>query len=64
MTEKELEDFVEMMLETESFEDLLERFNVTPTEVFTHLYYEGLVDINLVHEMMSIDLTPLDYDDD
>lgn len=35
---------LKMALEDESFEDFLERFDLTPEEVFLHLYESGLVD--------------------
>lgn len=54
MTKEELEDFVEMMLEDESLEDLLERFNLTPTEAFLFLYKGGMVDTQLFNEMARV----------
>jgi hypothetical protein len=41
---EELEQWLSMMLETESFEDILERFDLTPEEVFERLFQEGLID--------------------
>lgn len=41
---QELEEFVDNYLEDYSFEELLEEFDLTPHEVFTHLFYTGLID--------------------
>lgn len=35
---------LKMTLEDESLEDFLERFDLTPEEVFLHLYESGLID--------------------
>lgn len=45
---EELEEWLDIMLENESFEDILERFNLTPQEVFERLYYQGLIDEDLI----------------
>lgn len=45
--DKKQEEWLEMMLEDESFEDILERFNVTPHEAFEILIREGLIDEDL-----------------
>lgn len=47
----ETDDWVNMMLETESLEDLLERFNLTPLETFEHLVANGMVDEELLEEL-------------
>lgn len=46
-----IKDFVELMLESEDFETLLERFNLTPNEVFIILYEEGHIDDDLLTRM-------------
>lgn len=51
MTDKQLYDFVELMLEEESFEELLERFDLTPAEVFEQLFSSGKIDPVLVCEL-------------
>lgn len=40
----EISNLVSMTLEDETFSDFLERFDLTPEEVFTHLYESGLID--------------------
>lgn len=52
--EDEVKDFVNMMLEDESFDDFLERFNISPDEVFFILVESGHVDEELVKEMMGL----------
>lgn len=49
----EVVDFVYLMLESEDFETLLERFDLTPDEVFIQLFYDGLIDEELISEMMG-----------
>ncbi|MCB1712647.1 MAG: hypothetical protein KDH96_09305 [Candidatus Riesia sp.] len=44
MEKEEIYNFVATMLETETFEDLLERFDLTPEEVFMLCFESGLVD--------------------
>lgn len=44
MTNKGLEDFIALALTEQSFEDILERFDLTPAEVFITLYNLGLID--------------------
>lgn len=53
IAKREVENFLELMLEDESFEDFLERFNLTPTEVFSLLLEEGHVDIEDLKELMG-----------
>lgn len=45
-------DFLYDMLEEEDFEDFLERFDLTPDEVFESLISSGLIDIGLLHSLM------------
>lgn len=52
MNEKEIEDFVDLMLEGETFEELLERFDITPYEAFQCLYDNGLININELKELI------------
>ena len=40
----EISNLLSMTLEDESFADFLERFDLTPEEVFLHLYESGLID--------------------
>lgn len=50
--EKLLEDFVEGFLDDYSFEELLEEFDLHPVEVFTHLYFSGLIDTELLENFL------------
>jgi len=52
MEEDDIVDFMEMMLEDESFEDFLERFNLTVEEVFLFLVEEGMVDTRVLKDLM------------
>lgn len=52
MNEDDIEDFVQFMLEDETFEEFLERFDVTPFEAFMCLYNNGLIDEELLKELM------------
>lgn len=52
MDEDDVIDFVDLMLEDESFEDFLERFNLTASEVFVHLVEEGMIDTKILKELM------------
>ena len=52
MDKGEIIDFVDMMLEGEDFETFLERFDLGPAEVFLNLIQEGLVDEELLKELM------------
>ncbi len=44
MTRDQAEDYFEMLLETESLEDILERYNVEPIEALMELFDNGLID--------------------
>ena len=44
MTNKGLEDFIALALEEKSFEEVLEKFDLSPAEVFVTLYNLGLID--------------------
>ncbi len=44
MKKIDIEDFITQSLEEESFEDILEVFDLTPSEVFWILYQEGMID--------------------
>lgn len=41
---RQFEDYVEMMLENESLEDFLERYNISAEEAVMHLYDYGMID--------------------
>jgi predicted DNA-binding protein YlxM (UPF0122 family) len=50
--EKELEDFVESYLDDYSFEELLEEFNMSPSDVFKELYFSGFIDQDLLENLL------------
>jgi hypothetical protein len=54
MNEDDIVDFMEMMLEDETFDEFLERFDLTPAEVFIFLIEEGMIDLRDVKELMKI----------
>jgi hypothetical protein len=45
------EEFLDTYLETDSFESLLEHFNITPHEVFEILVDSGQIDETLLKEL-------------
>lgn len=47
------ESFVELFLETGTFEELLELFDITPLEAFEVLFEEGLIDEDLLERLYS-----------
>lgn len=51
MSKEHLIDFLYLMLEYEDFETFLERFDLTPDEVFIHLLECALIDENDVMEL-------------
>ncbi len=53
MDEDEVIDFVNMMMEDESLEDFLERFNITSGEVIIALLDNGLIDSRDLKELMG-----------
>jgi hypothetical protein len=53
MDEDDIIDFIDLMLEDESFEEFLERFNLTPSEVFLRLIDEGMIDTRILKELMG-----------
>lgn len=53
--QKQIETVLKMTLEDESFTDFLERFDLTPEEVFTHLYEAGLIDPDLFESYLIED---------
>ena len=57
MKKNKIEDFVSLFLETNSFEDLLERFDLTPADVFTLLYNAGHID----EEILEAECDVYDY---
>lgn len=44
MTKNELEDFLALELEERNFEEILEDYDLSPSEVFNILYLNGLLD--------------------
>lgn len=44
MTRKQIEDYFELLLETEDLEDILERYNITPIDALMELFDNGLID--------------------
>jgi hypothetical protein len=44
MKQTKLIDFITLALEDNTFEDILEKFDLTPQEVFTILYEGGFID--------------------
>lgn len=44
-------DFVSKWLEDDYFENLLEKFDLTPEEVFILLFKQGLIDENKIEEL-------------
>ena len=54
--------FVSLMLEQETFEDLLERFDVTPEDAFHRLFEVGLIDTE-VFENLTRGLEDGTFDD-
>lgn len=45
---QELERWLDVMLQEESFEDILERFNLTPHEAMEILFEAGFIDEELI----------------
>lgn len=42
--ERRLNDFLEMMLEDMTFEEFIENFDISASEVFQNMYDSGLID--------------------
>jgi hypothetical protein len=57
MKKNKIEDFITLALESEHFEDLLEKFDLTPQEVFTILYDNGHIDEDVLETLSDV------YDD-
>jgi hypothetical protein len=57
MKKNKIEDFITLALESEHFEDLLEKFDLTPQEVFTILYDNGHIDEDVLVTLSDV------YDD-
>lgn len=53
MNEDMIIDFLDMMLEDETFDEFLERFDLSPQEVFLFLVSEGMIDIRDLKELMG-----------
>jgi len=47
------ERFLNLLLEEEDFTSILERFDLTPEEVFEYLFLNGLIDPETLSEMMG-----------
>lgn len=52
---REIENWIYLMLEDESLEDLLERFNIDPVTVFEVLLESGHIDEDLLEDMVRLD---------
>lgn len=50
-TLKEIEKKTNDFLSQGSLEELLEKFDLTPTEVFMRLYQDGLIDDDILEEL-------------
>ncbi|MCB0370652.1 MAG: hypothetical protein KDD45_14815 [Bdellovibrionales bacterium] len=51
MDKREREFFVDTFLEDGDFESLLEQFDLTPQDVFEHLFEHGMIDIELLFDL-------------
>lgn len=56
MNEEKLEKILDSYLEDNSFEDFLEEFNLTPLEVLTSLYENGLIDEEDLERLIPSDV--------
>lgn len=52
---KRNDEWLSRELETELFEDILERFDLTPQEVFQILFDQGLIDSELMNDDYDFD---------
>jgi hypothetical protein len=59
MNKKQIEDFVEEYLEDADLEDLLEEFDISPSDAFWELYQNGLIDDDLLNGLRPV-LTEVD----
>ena len=53
MTKQKIDKRLETLLEQMTLEELLEEFDVTPTEVFELLYDEGMLDEELFERLFD-----------
>ena len=53
MTKKKIEDLVEEYLEENDFEDLLEEFDLTPTDVMLDLFHSGKLDEEVLENLFG-----------
>jgi hypothetical protein len=53
MTTKKIEDLVEEYLEENDFEDLLEEFDLTPTDVMIDLFHAGKLDEAILETLLG-----------
>ncbi len=44
MKQDKIEDYITLALEEASFEDILERYDLSPQDVFTMLYEAGMIE--------------------
>lgn len=44
MNKQNIEDFTSLLLDSYSFEELLEEFDLTPEQVMVRLFYQGLIE--------------------
>lgn len=51
---KKIEDAISIELETRSFEEILEDFDLTPQEVFWRLFQAGIIDQELLENMYEM----------
>lgn len=55
MNSKQLERVLDDQLEDNSFEEVLEMFDLTPFEVFEILYDEGLLEESILERLLASD---------
>ena len=54
VTKKKIEDAVSRQLETRTFDEILEDFDLTPEEVFWKLFTLGYIDLELLENMYEL----------
>ena len=54
VTKKKIEDVVSRQLETRTFDEILEDFDLTPEEVFWKLFTLGYIDLELLENMYEL----------
>ena len=53
MNKKQIEDMVTFFLEEIYFEDLLEKFDISPTDAVWALYNQGLIDDEILDSLYT-----------